>query len=127
MEYYVGELFLHVEFVVTNLTLRSRAAVRFYNKRRTGGQWIKEGKQGDGEVSEKSCWKRVKVPLTPFRRRPPGCRRARWPVDCKIVVANEVVGVHTAVVRMPNLGSAGRFQGKLLIPGMRATGEEALS
>jgi hypothetical protein len=30
---------------VTNLTLPSRAAVRFYNKRGTAEQWIKEGKQ----------------------------------------------------------------------------------
>jgi hypothetical protein len=30
---------------VTNLTLPSRAVVRFYNKRGTAEQWIKEGKQ----------------------------------------------------------------------------------
>jgi hypothetical protein len=30
---------------VTNLTLPSRAVVRFYNKRGTAKQWIKEGKQ----------------------------------------------------------------------------------
>jgi hypothetical protein len=30
---------------VTNLTLPSRAVVRFYNKRGTTKQWIKEGKQ----------------------------------------------------------------------------------
>ncbi len=32
-------------FIVTNLTLPSRAVVRFYNKRGTSEQWIKEGKQ----------------------------------------------------------------------------------
>src|SRR5450759_5082210 len=32
-------------FMVTNLTLPSRAVVRFYNKRGTAEQWIKEGKQ----------------------------------------------------------------------------------
>jgi hypothetical protein len=32
-------------FIVTNLTLSSRALVRFYNKRGTAEQWIKEGKQ----------------------------------------------------------------------------------
>ena len=32
-------------FIVTNLTLPSRAVVRFYNKRGTAEQWIKEGKQ----------------------------------------------------------------------------------
>ena len=32
-------------FIVTNLNLPSRAVVRFYNKRGTAEQWIKEGKQ----------------------------------------------------------------------------------
>lgn len=32
-------------FVVTNLETPSRAVVRFYNKRGTAEQWIKEGKQ----------------------------------------------------------------------------------
>jgi hypothetical protein len=31
-------------FIVTNLKWRSRQAVRFYNRRGTAGQWIKEGK-----------------------------------------------------------------------------------
>ena len=39
------ELFPRVGFIVTNLTLPSRAVVRFYNKRGTAEQWIKEGKQ----------------------------------------------------------------------------------
>jgi hypothetical protein len=30
---------------VTNLEMPSRAVVRFYNKRGTAEQWIKEGKQ----------------------------------------------------------------------------------
>ena len=34
-----------VGFIVTNMTLRSRSVVRFYNKRGTAEQWIKEGKQ----------------------------------------------------------------------------------
>ncbi len=32
-------------FIVTNLETESRAAVRFYNKRGTAEQWIKEGKE----------------------------------------------------------------------------------
>ena len=40
-----GELFPWVGFFVTNLTLPSRAVVRFYNKRGTSEQQIKEGKQ----------------------------------------------------------------------------------
>jgi hypothetical protein len=45
VEHHVGELFPRVGFIVTNLTLPSRAVVRFYNKRGTSEQWIKEGKQ----------------------------------------------------------------------------------
>ena len=45
VEHHVGELFPRVGFIVTNLTLPSRAVVRFYNKRGTAEQWIKEGKQ----------------------------------------------------------------------------------
>jgi hypothetical protein len=45
VEFHFGELFPRVGFIVTNLGLRSRAVVRFYNKRGTAEQWIKEGKQ----------------------------------------------------------------------------------
>lgn len=45
VEHHPGELFPRVGFIVTNLTLPSRAVVRFYNKRGTAEQWIKEGKQ----------------------------------------------------------------------------------
>jgi hypothetical protein len=39
-----------VGFIVTNLGTSSRAVVRFYNKRGTAEQWIKEGKQAVGSV-----------------------------------------------------------------------------
>ena len=42
---HAGELFPRVGFIVSNLTLPSRAVVRYYNKRGTAEQWIKEGKQ----------------------------------------------------------------------------------
>ncbi len=45
VEHHAGELFPRVGFIVTNLTLPSRAVVRFYNKRGASEQWIKEGKQ----------------------------------------------------------------------------------
>ena len=45
VEHHVGELFPRVGFIVTNLPLSNRAIVRFYNKRGTAEQWIKEGKQ----------------------------------------------------------------------------------
>ena len=45
MEFHLGEFFPRVGFIVTNLETDSRAVVRFYNKRGTAEQWIKEGKQ----------------------------------------------------------------------------------
>jgi hypothetical protein len=45
VEHHVGELFPRVGFIVTNLRLPSRAVVRFYNKRGTAEQCIKEGKR----------------------------------------------------------------------------------
>jgi hypothetical protein len=45
VEHHAGELFPRVGFIVTNLPLPHRAVVRFYNKRGTAEQWIKEGKQ----------------------------------------------------------------------------------
>jgi hypothetical protein len=45
VEHHPGELFPRRNFILTNLTLPSRAVVRFYNKRGTAEQWIKEGKQ----------------------------------------------------------------------------------
>jgi hypothetical protein len=52
VEFHVGELFPRVGFIVTNLETDSRAVVRFYNKRGTAEQWIKEGKQATN-------WKRL--------------------------------------------------------------------
>src|SRR6266446_1729483 len=45
VEFHCEELFPRVGFIVTNLGSSSRAVVRFYNKRGTAEQWIKEGKQ----------------------------------------------------------------------------------
>jgi hypothetical protein len=45
VEFHCGELFPRVGFIVTNLETSNRAVVRFYNKRGTAEQWIKEGKQ----------------------------------------------------------------------------------
>ena len=44
VEFHAGELFPRIGFIVTNLETPSRAVVRFYNKRGTAEQWIKEGK-----------------------------------------------------------------------------------
>ena len=56
VEHHEGELFPRVGFIVTNLTLPSRAVVRFYNKRGTAEQWIKEGKQAV-KMTRLSCRK----------------------------------------------------------------------
>ncbi|MBZ5672575.1 MAG: transposase [Acidobacteriia bacterium] len=45
VEFHAGERFPRVGFIVTNRTLPSRAGVRFYNKRGTAEQGIKEGNQ----------------------------------------------------------------------------------
>jgi hypothetical protein len=45
VEFHCGELFPRVGFIVTNLAASSWAVVRFYNKRGTAEQWIKESKQ----------------------------------------------------------------------------------
>jgi Transposase DDE domain group 1 len=45
VEFHCGKLFPRVGFIVTNLELDNRAMVRFYNKRGTAEQWIKESKQ----------------------------------------------------------------------------------
>src|ERR1700681_3504397 len=45
VEFHCGELFPRVGFIVTSLAASTRAVVRFYNKRGTAEQWIKEGKQ----------------------------------------------------------------------------------
>ena len=45
VEHHRGELFPRVGFIVTSMVLPRRSVVRFYNKRGTAEQWIKEGKQ----------------------------------------------------------------------------------
>jgi hypothetical protein len=45
VEHHAGELFPRIGFIVTNLETPNRAVVRFYNKRGTAEQWIKDGKQ----------------------------------------------------------------------------------
>jgi hypothetical protein len=45
VEFHCEELFPRVGFIVTSVAASSRAVVRFYNKRGTAEQWIKESKQ----------------------------------------------------------------------------------
>ena len=45
IEFHFGKLSPRMGFIVINLEADSRAVVRFYNKRGTAEQWIREGKQ----------------------------------------------------------------------------------
>jgi Transposase DDE domain group 1 len=54
VEFHLGELFPRVGFIVTNLTTSCRSVVRFYNRRGTAEQWIKEGKQA-AAMTRLSC------------------------------------------------------------------------
>ena len=56
-EHHRGELFPRVGFIVTNMVLPSRSVVRFYTKRGTAEQSIKEGKQ-----LHSTHWTRLSVP-----------------------------------------------------------------
>ena len=69
VEHHVGELFPRVGFIVTNLPLPNRAVVRFYNKRGTAEQWIKEGKQA-------AHWTRPLLSPVPGERGPAAAERA---------------------------------------------------
>ncbi|MGB2809084.1 MAG: IS1380 family transposase [Sedimentisphaerales bacterium] len=44
IEWHAGELFPRIGFIVTNLRWKHSNVVKFYNKRGTAEQWIKEGK-----------------------------------------------------------------------------------
>ena len=68
VEHYRGELFPRVGFIVTNMVLPSRSVVRFYNKRGTAEQWIKEGKQA-------THWTRLSCHRFPGKRGAPATER----------------------------------------------------
>ena len=63
VEHHRGELFPRVGFIVTNMTLPSRSVVRFYNKRGTAEQWIKEGNRGTGRACRASEANEVRLQL----------------------------------------------------------------
>jgi hypothetical protein len=54
IEWYAGELFPRVNFIVTNLRWKHSNVVKFYNKRGTAEQWIKEGKYASN-LTRLSC------------------------------------------------------------------------
>jgi hypothetical protein len=44
VEWYSGDLFPRVGFIVTNMSAKAVGVVQFYNRRGIAEQWIKEGK-----------------------------------------------------------------------------------
>ena len=70
VEHHLGELYPRVGFMVTNLTLPSRAVVRFYNKRGTAEQRIKEGKASSEDDA-------AELPSVPVQRGAPVAERDR--------------------------------------------------
>src|SRR5262249_16872655 len=56
VEWHAGELFPRIGFIVTNRTWHSKEVVRFYNRRGTAEQWVKEG-QNAVKWTKLSCWR----------------------------------------------------------------------
>jgi hypothetical protein len=54
VEFHLGELLPRPGFIVTNLETDRRVVVRFYIKRRTSEQWIKEGKHAV-KITQLTC------------------------------------------------------------------------
>ena len=59
IEWHEGELFPRIGFIVTNLRWKHSNVIKFYNKRGTAEQWIKEGKYA-------LKWTRLLVGVCPF-------------------------------------------------------------
>jgi len=91
VEHHAGELFPRVGFIVTNLGLPSRAVVRFYNRRGTAEQWIKEGKQARMEIPVQYDSRRMAEPsrrlVAQTTGRPAGRIRlsTREPEECATI------------------------------------------
>jgi len=85
VEFNFGELFPRVGFIVTNLETDSRAVVRFYNKRGTAEQWIRETDPAD--PAERNAWlKTAHSPATAI-------------LTLRPKVSTGVSGIGTAAVR----------------------------
>jgi Transposase DDE domain group 1 len=109
VEFYCGELFPRVGFIVTNLALDNRAVVRFYNKRGTAEQWIKEGKQAVA-MTRLSCHRfRAKRHFVPTRCRTGRCSAVQSPLGSKPgsnFLLDKPAGVGATVQRIEN-GNSG--------------------
>jgi len=76
VEWHAGELFPRVGCIVSNLRWKSKKVVKFYNKRGTAEQWIKEGKYA-------ISWTRLRG-QSRFGCPPEAdsCRRTTWATSC---------------------------------------------
>ena len=90
VEHHVGELFPRVGFIVTNLPIHNRAVVRFYNKRGTAEQWIKEGKQA-------THWNAAVVPSISSERGPAAAERIRVQLGESVAAAGPADGLSDAI------------------------------
>jgi hypothetical protein len=61
VEWHAGELFPRIGFIVTNLRWKSSNVVRFYNKRGTAEQWIKEGRAKPADLFSRLGWHDSKI------------------------------------------------------------------
>ena len=90
VEWYRGELFPRVGFIVTNMTAGPEGVVRFYNGRGTAEQWIKEGKYALNWI---------------------GCRAiGSWPTGCVCLCSfwRTTLGTSFAGCACPRPSSTGR-------------------
>ena len=124
VEHHRGELFPRVGFIVTNMVLPSRSVVRFYNKRGTAEQWIKEGKQA-------THWDAAVVPSFPGERSAPTTERPGLqpgqPVaqTCPAAADQALVADESPAAASENRGPAGEACAVLLAPAGRGASDPA--
>ena len=92
VEFHFGKLFPRVGFIVTNLETPSQSMVRFYNKRGTAEQWIKEGKQAV-KMTRLSCHR--------FRSNQVRLASACWPTTWQFVAVVGVAQANRELSRSP--------------------------
>ncbi len=126
VEHHQGELFPRVGFIVTSMSLPSRSVVRFYNKRGTAEQWIKEGKQA-------THWTRPVVPAVPGERGTATTERAGLQPGQHVAAARtaatdqELVADELATAANEDGRTAGQACSVLLAaPGRRASQPQAI-
>ena len=115
VEHHRGELFPRVGFIVTNMVLPSRSVVRFYNKRGTAEQWIKEGKQAT-HWTRLSCH-RFRANEVRLQLRRPGLQPGQLVAQTGPAAADQALVAHESPAPAgENWGPAGEACAVLLAP-----------